>query len=355
MIELYAPQELTRLRRKRSVCLALLWAVALGGLAVCVLFCLRTGTENAGSMLRRCIAVSALCGWACIALWRTGVLPAKREAEHAEHMRSGERETLRGVASVSEETVQIRKSIAVRTVTLRSGAETRRLSILARRAKALGPTPRELTLVAVHGYVAAFSADETGTDARKKTPGNAGKRALRALKCLLSGLHNYVLWLLIAVFLWGFVFTRLTDTSPERKVTVFIDAETVEETALAAALQSAAPEQIRMVKVHIFSYAMFQTQELEEADLYVVRAATLEDYRDSFRPLPLSVSGTVWESNGTVYALRCYDAAADAGAAAGYIDYRALGEDCYLCFGARSVHAEDGAAEAVALRFLELE
>ncbi len=181
------------------------------------------------------------------------------------------------------------------------------------------------------------------------------KHRFGLLKRFLSNLHVYVLWLLFSVLFWGWIFGFVTDARPEKKVTLFVSAEAVEDTALAAALESALPEGLRLVKVHPISYAFFQTQELESADLYVLRESELEADVGFFRPLPLAPGDAVWSKDGTVYALRCYDAAADRGAAGSYIDYRAGGEDCYLCFGARSVHAEDAAAEGVARRFLELE
>ena len=162
------------------------------------------------------------------------------------------------------------------------------------------------------------------------------------VKRFLSNLHIYVLWLLFSVLFWSWIFGFVTDAQPEKKVTLFVSAEAMEGTALSAALETALPDGLR-------------TQALEEADLYVLRASELEEDLAFLRPLPIAPDGVVWEHGGVAYALRCYDAAADAGAADSYIDYRAGGEDCYLCFGARSVHAGDGAAEAIALQFLGLE
>lgn len=175
------------------------------------------------------------------------------------------------------------------------------------------------------------------------------------IKRFLSNLHIYVLWLLFSVMFWSWIFGFVTDARPEKKVTLFVSAEAMEDTALSAALETALPAGLRMVRARPFSYVLFQTQALEEADLYVLRASELEEDLAFLRPLPIAPDGPVWEHGGVVYALRCYDAAADAGAADSYIDYRAGGEDCYLCFGARSVHAGDGAAEAIALQFLGLE
>ena len=356
LIELYTPAGLTRLRRRRICFRILLWAVALGGLAACVLLCLRTGTGNAGAMLRRCIAVSTVCGWVCIALYRSCIAPASRELEHTAHMLSGARETLRGVAELSPETVQIRRSIAVRGVTLRSGQETRRLQIHAPKARVLGRTPREMTLVAVHGYVAAVPA------AAEADPPHArsGTRVLDALKRFFSGVHNYVLWLLISVFLFGFVFTRLTDTAPERKVTVFIDAYAVEDTALAAVLERAAPESIRMVKVHPFSYAMFDTNTLRSADIFLVKERDAAQYLPDFQPMTPWSEGVFYRADGEIWGVRVYDASRGEGAADSYIAYAVDGvpaEDYYLFFGKESLHTgkSDDAAYRIAAALTETE
>jgi len=174
------------------------------------------------------------------------------------------------------------------------------------------------------------------------------------IKRFFSNLHVYVLWLLFSVLFWSWIFGFVTDARPEKKVTLFISADTVRDTELAAVLETALPDGLRLVKVHPVSYAFFQSQELQRADLYVMRASELEADLAFFRPLPIDPDGSVWERDGTAYALRCYDASEDLGAASEYIDYREGGEDCYLCFGASSVHTEDGAAAAVAHKFLEL-
>ena len=46
-------------------------------------------------------------------------------------------------------------------------------------------------------------------------------KLLRVLKKILSNIHRYILWALLSIVIWSFVFTRITDTSPEKKVTVF--------------------------------------------------------------------------------------------------------------------------------------
>lgn len=169
----------------------------------------------------------------------------------------------------------------------------------------------------------------------------------------LSRFHVYLLWALLSVFLWSYVFSFLTDTSPAKKLTLYISTEQVEDVELAAQLEeNGLPDGIRMVKVHPFSYAMFSDQDLLSADLYVVSASEAEGWRDSFRPLPDGMTGDLALENGA-QGIRVYDAKTGTGAFDGLIGY--AGEDYYLFFGAQSLHteADDGAALWLARCILE--
>ncbi len=177
------------------------------------------------------------------------------------------------------------------------------------------------------------------------------------IKRLLSRLPVYALWALVSFFLWSFVFSFLTDTTPAKKLTVYISAEEVEDVELAARLEDGGlPDGIRMIKVHPFSYAMFSDSDLRSADLYVVKASEADGWRDSFRPLPDGLTGEL-DLGGGVQGIRVYDAAAGAGLFDDLIGYAAgsPAEDYYLFFGAESQHTEagDGAALWLAERFLE--
>lgn len=185
---------------------------------------------------------------------------------------------------------------------------------------------------------------------------------MRVLKNIASQLHIYLLWLFLAALLWGWIFTFVTDTRPVKKVTVFVEAPACRDRDLAVELEKTMPEGIRMIKVHPFTYAMFDEGTLLGADLYIVSASQAEAYRDSFVPadgLPLT-EGRVTDALGGI---RIYDAAAGTGGADGYITYAvpgATGEDYYLFFGVNSVHVSalngtgDDAAIAVAERLLDL-
>ena len=90
---------------------------------------------------------------------------------------------------------------------------------------------------------------------------------MRVLKNILSQLHVYVVWLILSVALWGFIFGILTDAPPENKVTVYADVESCRDTEMDLALESAMPPGIKMIRVHPFSYVMFDDSSLMNADL----------------------------------------------------------------------------------------
>lgn len=172
-----------------------------------------------------------------------------------------------------------------------------------------------------------------------------------------------LLWLMLSVFLWGFVFNILTDADPEEKIVVFIDAPLAQEVQLAASLETDLIEPVTMVQVRAFEYAMMSSEEIERADIYIVPASQAQTYKDWFSPLPeaLQGAGEVLAIDGQPCGVRIYDALSGAGAAASHIGYAAPGqpqEDYYLFIGSRSLHVQghegavDDQAVACALRLL---
>ena len=174
-----------------------------------------------------------------------------------------------------------------------------------------------------------------------------------------------ILWLLLSIFLWGFVFNLITDAPPAQKITLCVDAETPGATQLAVLLEEKLAGSVRMVKVRPFSYAMFDSGTLTGADLFIVPASNVETYMDWFAPAPkdlLSENGML-AIDGIPYGIPAYDAAAGTGIAADCIQYVAQdqeAEDYYLFFGKQSVHlsvnenAVDNAAAATAQYLLDL-
>ena len=165
---------------------------------------------------------------------------------------------------------------------------------------------------------------------------------MRILRNILSQLHTFALWLLFSAIFWGWIFTLVTDTSPDKKVTVYCHVPGIRDTAMAAALEEHMPEGLRMVKVHSFDYVMFDVESIGLGDVFIIPASEIGPFAEDLAP--------VGEEPG----VKVYDAAAGDGIATAYIQYEAADEDFYLFLGARSAHLEDGKALEVALRILEM-
>jgi len=187
---------------------------------------------------------------------------------------------------------------------------------------------------------------------------------MKKRKLLWDLLPAMVLWLMLSVFFWGWIFTFLTDTEPENKLTVFADAAIPDPTALAVRLeQEVLGGQIRMVKAHPFTYAMLSSEGLRRSDVYIVRESHLEEYREWFAPLPEGFAATLpaarlWQPEGVPTGVLIWDAETGGGAAQSYITYSdpALAdEDCYLLFGAASLHltGNPGSVDNTALQLAE--
>lgn len=163
---------------------------------------------------------------------------------------------------------------------------------------------------------------------------------MKTLKNVVSQLHTFVLWLLASAIFWGWIFTFVTDTSPDKKITVYCHVPEVRDVELAVVLEKQMPEGLEMIKVHSFEYVMFNTESIELGDIFIIPASEIETYADS-----LILAG---EDQG----VKVYDAVTREGIAKDYILY--ADEDFYLFLGAGSLHLEDGRALEVAAVFLTL-
>lgn len=166
---------------------------------------------------------------------------------------------------------------------------------------------------------------------------------MRRIKQFFDLAPAMIMWLMLSIFLWGFVFNFLTDAPAQEKITLFIDAPLAEETALAVRLEECIQEPVRMVQVRAFSYAMMSSDGIENADLYIIGESQLAEYQHWFAPLPgeLQEAGEVLLADGVPLGVKVYDAASGTGAAARHIGYAAPGkahEDHYLFIGRNSLH-----------------
>ena len=159
---------------------------------------------------------------------------------------------------------------------------------------------------------------------------------MRILKNIFSHLHIFVLWAMLSAMLWAWIFTFVTDTTPDKKVTVYCHVPEIKSTELAIRLEENMPDGLKMIKVHSFDYVMFNIEAIDKGDIYIIPASETEQFADD-----LAGDG-----------VKVYDCAEGTGIAKEFIGYGE--EDYYLFLGAGSVHLEDGKALEVAEELLKI-
>ncbi|MBQ5567943.1 MAG: hypothetical protein IIT41_01715 [Oscillospiraceae bacterium] len=336
-IELYSREVFERQEKQNRIWKTVLIAIAAAAVIAEIILFVLTNTKNQQVTIYWIIGVAVVAGWIIIYfnVFRRGVI--SREAQHAENMLTGEREELEGTLKLSDEVLRIKKSITIRKAELYNADGRHRLNVHVDRA-ALLPEGK-VRVWTVSNYIAAFEAPE-GYEPSGKAP---KKKHFRFLRNVLSQLHSFAAWAIVAAIFTGWIFTNVTDTKAANKVEIFINAYETENMELRLELEENLPEGIRMIKVHKFTEALFGDRTFLNADIYIVRASDVEELRDAF-------SGE---------GIKVYDAETGRGAADGFISYWVPGaesEDYYLFYGINSLHTgkQDTAAFYVAERFMEI-
>lgn len=336
-IELYSREVFERQEKQNRIWKTVLIAIAAAAVIAEIILFVLTNTKNQQVTIYWIIGVAVVTGWIIIYfnVFRRGVI--SREAQHAENMLTGEREELEGTLKLSDEVLRIKKSITIRKAELYNADGRHRLNVHVDRA-ALLPEGK-VRVWTVSNYIAAFEAPE-GYEPSGKAP---KKKHFRFLRNVLSQLHSFAAWAIVAAIFTGWIFTNVTDTKAAKKVEIFVNAYEMENMELRLELEENLPEGIRMIKVHRFTEALFGDRTFLNADIYIVRASDVEELRDAF-------SGE---------GIKVYDAETGRGAADGYISYWVPGaesEDYYLFYGINSLHTgkQDTAAFYVAERFMEI-
>lgn len=160
VVELYSPQRLARLDRRRGIVKRLLWALALAALAVCVFLTSRVNTHNIYKMLLSCICVSVGTAWIIIYFGTYMVRDAGRELEHAAFLAEGERELVEGRVVPLKLKVRIRNSVTLRKIRVETAAGNRDLSIDIDKAPQLRRAGEYLRLYVSHGYIVAYEVTD---------------------------------------------------------------------------------------------------------------------------------------------------------------------------------------------------
>ena len=336
-IELYSREVFERQEKQNRIWKTVLIAIAAAAVIAEIILFVLTNTKNQQVTICWIIGVAIVTGWIIIYfnVFRRGVI--SREAQHAENMLTGEREELEGTLKLSDEVLRIKKSITIRKAELYNADGRHRLNVHVDRA-ALLPEGK-VRVWTVSNYIAAFEAPE-GYEPSGKAP---KKKHFRFLRNVLSQLHSFAAWAIVAAIFTGWIFTNVTDTKAAKKVEIFVNAYEMENMELRLELEENLPEGIRMIKVHKFTEALFGDRTFLNADIYIVRASDVEELRDAF-------SGE---------GIKVYDAETGRGAADGFISYWVPGaesEDYYLFYGINSLHTgkQDTAAFYVAERFMEI-
>ena len=298
-------QDLERRRLRTCRKTAVLAVLAGTAFLLLIVLCLLTRTDNAHRMFQiMCVSMTGL-GWVCIALYLLSVKPAQNTLRHLEGLAAEIPTCSKGRFFLLPETVQIPKSVRVRRVRLEGdpGAEILNLDeIWIQHAPADGTLVQVST---VHRFITGIGflpeSVPDGSDGnqalcpdsfpsrRLPPPESIWKKALRGFFTLFPPM---LLWFMAVLIGGGFLFTRITDTSPAHKITIYIDGELQNAPQLAAELEKGLKAPIRMVKVHPFSYALFGSDAIRNADLYILPASHTEEYREWFALLPPEIKNS---------------------------------------------------------------
>ena len=157
--ELYSPEEISRLEKKRKNWRLAFWRIAALARAGGVWLCFLTRTANEPQMERAAIVLSIAAGWVDLYIRRFVIAAAGHEITHARMLLETERETCEGVVDVTAERLRIRNSVSIRTVKLTDAGQARRLKVIEEKAGALAAVNgKRLRLYTANGYIAAWEA-----------------------------------------------------------------------------------------------------------------------------------------------------------------------------------------------------
>ncbi|MBO2517509.1 MAG: hypothetical protein CW338_09625 [Clostridiales bacterium] len=350
--DLYPAEEALRCGRKEKLLKRVCAITAAAALTACIMLCCLVNTKNAGVLAPVIIGVSAAGGCVCVCLYMHGIRPAKAMRTHAEGLKEAEKETLEGILLPERELFSIPKSVTVCRVRLQGDGETvHKLSIRADREQLLPAPGSLLRAETARRYITALevlreggAAGETAAPAKEKRK-KRERRAAKLKRCL-SPLMPMLLVIILSAVLWGWIFTLITDTAADRKITLYTTASIADQTALSVQLEDWAradgTENIRMAQAREFTYFMFGGDALAAGDLFIIRESELDDYIGWFVSLPAEfrdLPGATYIDNGhgTPVGIRLRTPDDENGA----LKHLSLADgDWYLFFGKESLHLE---------------
>ena len=340
-------EQLAEQQKKARRSTLLFRVLSAGGLALFVILCLVTRTSNARTIFRIMLISMTLLGWICIGYYCGRVRPDRAEARHMETLTSARPDEFEGDFSMAAAAVQIPQSIRVRTVTIRNGEDAKRLHLDDRLTDRMPADGSLVRVQAVHDFVTGMEILAAIEGEQRIPRVSAGERIRRKWRRMTYMIPLCLMWALLTAVIGGFVFNRITDTSPRNKIEIYADCPVRNAAELADMLEKEMSEPVRMVKVRSFDYSLFRT-DIEKADIYIVAASRTEKYMRLFAPLPEDMRDAedLLILDGEPYGIPVYTPDGSVRAAADWFEYDSA-ETYYLFFGNETLHlaGREGAAD----------
>lgn len=161
---------------------------------------------------------------------------------------------------------------------------------------------------------------------------------MKTFKKVMNLVPMMLLWLMMTAFVWGWIFTFLTDAPREEKMVLFIECDVPGDTVIASKMEEAPSDVIRLAQVKPFSYSMMSSSDIRNADLYILSESGMTEYFEWLTPLPKSMLslGETYEVDGAPYGIKVFDAENKTGILEDHIAYE--DQDYFLAFGKHSLH-----------------
>ena len=291
--------------------------------------CLLTRTGNARRMLYLTMGCMALAGWGLIALWMFAVKHARAEEQHLTGLAAAEKSIREGLFFLDTDSFRIPKSVRVRKVRLETETEVLSLNLNDQLTGRMPPDGSLVRVETARKFITGMEVLESGSGQAERPKTSRSGNVFRTLGNFFL---PAVLWAMIAMVFTGFVFNQITDTAPENKIVLFADCGIQNAPELAEKLERELNGAVQMVKIHPFTYAMFDSSRLKQADLYLIPESHREEYREWY----------MQENSLTVF-----DPSSGLCAAGAWFVYDQSETYC-LYPGKSSVHLEDGLARQAA-------
>ena len=228
---------------------------------------------------------------------------------------------------MSSDVFIIPRSVCVRKIRLETEGESLSLNLNEKLTDRIPPAGSRVRAAVARKFITGIEVLEEGTGEMPVARTSAGRKAVRALgRFFLPA----VIWTMMAVLLTGFIFNQITDTAPKYKLVLYADCEIRNAPELAEKMEKALEGAVRMVKIHPFTYAMFDSTRMKQADLFIIPDSRKAEYQE-------------WLAGEEGFPV--FDPASGMSVASSYFLYHPAGsepETYRLYPGGRSVHLEDG-------------